>query len=190
MKRAKGNSLQPIVAQSQVVAHPFPQALNIVIPPLPAFQALSVGGPGKGIANKPKSSKPSFGGKGKPATSGQKSTQVVVACPFCVTYGKKQQYVHPFPLNCPLLKGDNRMHPRDVRKIVADKRLCFNCFDAHPTKGCTAPNFIACPIRDCKKRHSVYFHPNIDQIFQDKQQSLNARPLASITLGDFVAGSK
>ena len=79
-------------------------------------------------------------------------------CPFCVQPDKTNKFQHRFPMQCPLVTGDNRMSDEDIRRIIKAARACENCFDSHNTANCDAPRVIHCRKDGCRDRHHSAFH--------------------------------
>ena len=58
-------------------------------------------------------------------------------------------------MQCPKFKG---LADHEIRKIITDKRACFNCFNNHDRRSCDAPAFISCRVPNCSQRHHRAFH--------------------------------
>jgi len=79
-------------------------------------------------------------------------------CPFCVQPDKSNKFPHRFPMQCPLVTGENKMSDEQIRRIIKGARACENCFDSHNTANCDAPRNIHCRKDGCKDRHHSAFH--------------------------------
>ena len=115
-------------------------------------------------------------GKTKPSPSGGKPAEpsppskesqaaynadgkvIVVPCTFCMKAKGKQEFPHPFPLQCPKLKGSNALSEQKVQDIALKERLCFLCLGKKCTAAkCPSSNRIKCTI--CKvNTHCRYLH--------------------------------
>ena len=80
-------------------------------------------------------------------------------CNFCARPGTAsgQAYAHRWPRGCPNIRLE-QMPKEEIKRIVAQKRLCRNCFMNHPTNQCDAPPNIFCGQGSCELRHHKIYH--------------------------------
>ena len=81
-----------------------------------------------------------------------------VKCPFCVQSDRTNKFPHIWPLQCPLVKGDNKLSDAEIKRKVKEGASCENCFGPHGTQNCDAPRFVKCRVQGCSQRHHSIFH--------------------------------
>ena len=94
----------------------------------------------------------------------KKDSVIQTPCPWCqqgAVTEKRQEFQHPFPLNCPKLKGTGAIpEPKIVAKILRD-RLCRLCTArGHTAATCPATGKLKCSVCGAGD-HCRYLHSHL-----------------------------